>query len=245
MEDRQVIDAFVGYLRDNSHPDLRIGSHPDDNNSRSPDIDTIAGDFAIEHTSVDTLPNQRRDSDWLEKAAGGLESEIPWNFPFHLMITLEYNAVAKGQNWLEIREALKTWILNDFGRLSEGRHTLADVSGVPFRFNVTKATKRRPGVFFIRQKVEDNSLPERIQQQFERKAEKLSKYHKSGTITVLLVESNDPALMNERKMLEAIRTAYPAGLPTAVDELWYADSSISSEIKFHNFTSELVSKREA
>ena len=38
MEDHHVIDAFVEYLRDNGHPDLRIESHPDDNNRKTPKI---------------------------------------------------------------------------------------------------------------------------------------------------------------------------------------------------------------
>lgn len=96
MNDRDVIDAFVAYLRDNGHPGLRVERRPDEENRRASDIDAIAGTFAIEHTSVDTLPNQRRDSDWFMRAAGNLEQEIDTPPPFRLNITLEYDAVGTG-----------------------------------------------------------------------------------------------------------------------------------------------------
>lgn len=36
--------------------------------------------------------------------------------------------------------------------------------------------------------------------------------------------------MNEEKMLDAIRRAYPNGPPTGVDQVWYADTSIASDL---------------
>jgi len=65
---------------------------------------------------------------------------------------------------------------------------------------------------------------------------KLAGYQSTGKITVLLVESSDIALMSEGMMLDAIRQACPGGLPTGVDQLWYADTSIPDEIEFRDFT---------
>jgi len=56
---------------------------------------------------------------------------------------------------------------------------------------------------------------------------------------VLLIESDDLALMNEDIMLNAVRKTYPEGLPPGVSEIWYSDTSIPSEIEFRDFT-ELV-----
>ena len=60
MNDRSVIDAFVAHLREEGYPDLRVERRPDDENRESSDIDAITGPFAIEHTSIDTLPNPYR-----------------------------------------------------------------------------------------------------------------------------------------------------------------------------------------
>lgn len=64
MKDHEVVEAFIAYLRDNGHPNLRVDRRPEEENRRSKDIEAIAGQFAIEHTSIDTLPNQRGKADW-------------------------------------------------------------------------------------------------------------------------------------------------------------------------------------
>ena len=243
MDDRSVIKAFIDHLRVIGFPGLKVDCWPEDKNRDTQEIDAIAGPFAIEHTSVDTLPKQRRDSDWFMQAVGSLNAELP-SVPFRLRITIEYGAVTKGQNWTAIREALKTWVTNDANRLTDGRHIMENVPAIPFRIHVTKSSDRPPGVFIGRREPHDDTLPDRTRILFDRKAEKLAKYHKSGTTTVLLVENDDIALMNETKMLKAIREAYPVGLPSGVDQVWYADTSIPSEIKFYNFTAELVNKSE-
>ncbi len=237
MDGRQVVDAFVAHLRANGYPSLQVDRIPDDENRQSADIDAIAGQFAIEHTSVDTLPNQRRDADWFLRAAGGLEQELT-KPPFRLNVTLEYDAVAKGQDWPAIRAALKRWITDDAPGLLDGAHVVDDARGIPFRLRIGKSSEHPPGVFFARYQPEDDTLSDRVRDLFDRKADKLAKYRPSKT-TILLIESRDIALMNEFKMLEAIRAAYPAGLPTGVDQAWYAETSIADSIKFRDFTAEL------
>jgi hypothetical protein len=238
MKDSEVVDAFVSYLRDHGHPGLEVERRPDEENRESSDIDAIAGAFAIEHTSVDTLADQRRDADWFMRAAGGLEQELPSKPPFRLSITLEYDAVAKGQNWPAIRAALKSWVTHDAPILSDGAHLLESPAGIPFRLHIIKSSGRRPGVFFGRREPEDDTLPGRLRGAFERKAAKLAKYHVDGVTTVLLVENDDIALMNEWKMRQAIQEAFPTSLPAGVNQVWYADTSIPSDIEFRDFTSE-------
>jgi hypothetical protein len=242
MNDTDVINAFVAYLRQRGHPGLQVDRWPDKENRDSTDIDAIAGGFAIEHTSIDTLPNQRRDSDWFMQVVGGIEEELPGRPPFRLRITLDYEAVTKGQNWAAVRETLKTWIINGALRLADGRHVLDSIPGVPFRLHVAKASNRSPGVFFGRFEPSDSTLPDRIWEHINRKAKKLAKYHSATKVTVLLVENDDIALMDELTMLDAMRKAFPGGPPAGIDEIWYADTSIPSEIEFCDFTSDLRSE---
>jgi hypothetical protein len=241
MKDRDVIKAFVEYLRANGFPLLKIDCWPEDKNPTIPDIDAVAGQFAIEHTSIDTLPNQRRDSDWFMQVVGGLKSDIK-TIPFLLRIIIEYGAVTKGQNWAAIREALKTWIISDAFNLLDGRHLIDNAPRIPFRMHVVKQSNRPAGLFFGRFEPDDDTFAIRLRNLFDRKVGKLDKYHKPGTTTVLLIESDDIALMNEFRMLEAIQQAYPEALPEGVDEIWYADTSIPTEIEFYNFTKEIKGK---
>ena len=240
MNDQDVINAFINYLRKTGFPDLKVDRWPDKENRKTTEIDAIAGCFAIEHTSIDTIPNQRRNSDWFIQAIGGIEKELTASLPFRLNITIEYDAVTTGQEWATIRQNLKTWIIDESPRLNDGLSVLEDVHGVPFRLRIRKASDRRPGIFFARFEPMDNTLPARIRKQFDKKAEKLAKYHGSDRKTVLLVENDDIALMNEGNMLDSIQIAYPNGLPNGVDMIWYADISIPKNIEFMDFTSEIV-----
>lgn len=238
MNDRDVVEAFVTYLRDNGNPGLRVDWRADEENRRSADIDAIAGTFAIEHTSIDTLPNQRRDSDWFKRVVGDLEEEFEAVLPFRLRIALDYDAVGIGQNWDAVRAALKSWISNESLNLPEGYSLVEKSHGIPFQLHVWKGSTRPPGLLFRRHLPDDDTLDERMTV-LDRKAAKLARYQKLGFTTVLLVENDDIALMNAGKMLEAIQTSHPMGPPPGVDQVWYADTSIPDELEFLEFTSEL------
>ena len=73
----------------------------------------------------------------------------------------------------------------------------------------------------------------------DRKAAKLGKYQGPVSTTILLIENDDIALMNERKMLDAIRGAYPDGLPRGVDEVRFVDTSIPTKPLFRDFTMDI------
>lgn len=239
MENRTVIKAFVAHIRAYGHPALDIDWWPDAKNNASPDIDAIAGPFAIEHTSVDTLPRQRQNSDWFMQAAGGLADEFP-SLPYRLNITLKYGAVQTGQNWGAVRQALKSWITSQTPLLPDGTHLVGAIPDVPFEITVRKASWRAPALVFSQQVPKDGTLPNRLRQQLDRKVQKLAPYKANGKTTILLVESDDIALMNDSVMLEAIQAAYPDGPPHGVDQVWYADTSLASDIEFFDFTAELV-----
>ncbi|HHT9114785.1 MAG TPA: hypothetical protein ACFYD0_15900 [Candidatus Wunengus sp. YC65] len=242
MNEQNIINSFVARLRKSGFSDLKVDQWPDKENRKNSDIDAIAGNFAIEHTSIDTLPNQRRDSNWFIKAVGEIEKELsePPLFPFRLNITIEYAAVTKGQDWAAIRKNLKAWIINELPCLADGSQVLEGVQGVPFHLHVRKASDRHPGIFFARFEPNDDTLPKRIRKQFDRKAKKLKKYHDQYKTTVLLIENVDIALMNKFKILYAIQKAYHSGLPNNVDKIWYADTSIPDDIEFMDFTHEIV-----
>jgi hypothetical protein len=238
-DDKRVVLEFVNYLRMNGHPGLKVDRFPDDENRVSADVDAIAGMFAIEHTSIDTIFEQRQNSDWFVKAIGELEAELSANLTCRLRITIPYDGIRKGQNWSIIRQAFRSFIINESPGLPDGQHVIQNQLDIPFDFHVIKASNRRPGLFFCRFAPDDDSLPSRIREQFERKAKKLAQYKRNGKTTILLVESGDIALMNAQIMLDAIRVAYGGKLPKGIDHIWYVDTSISSDpsdFEFWGFT---------
>ena len=65
MKDSEVIERFVAHLARHGPQGLKVDEIPDLKERNLPEIDAIAGPFAIEHTSIDTVPHQRRNDDWV------------------------------------------------------------------------------------------------------------------------------------------------------------------------------------
>ena len=105
---------------------------------------------------------------------------------------------------------------------------------------MTKEIGIRRGARFSRFPPDDDALSIRIKNLFDKKAEKLGPYQVVGKTTILLVENEDIALMNDWKLLNAIQSAYSKRIPSGIDEIWYADTSIQDRIRFINFTPDLL-----
>jgi hypothetical protein len=241
METKSLIKEFISYLNRNGYSGLQIDKWPDEENRNCPDIDAIADVLAIEHTSIDTLPNQRRDSNWFSRIVQGLEDEISYQLSFSLRIIFPYDGIQTGQNWSQIRDALRLWIITVAPTLQNGRHTVRGQMNFPFDFLVHKASDQTPRLSFGRFAPEDKSLPLRIREQLDRKINKLKPYKEKGRITILLIETSDIALMNEDILLQAIKDGYEGIFPESVDQVWYADTSIPSASEFIDFTDRLKS----
>jgi len=240
LTDKELISLFVGYLAQNGRPGITVTAWPDEKNRRSSDIDAIAGPFAIEHSSVDTVPNQRRDSAWFVQVVKALEDEFDSNLTFRLNLTFPYEAIQSGQDWSGITDALRVWLLNEAPNLAMGMHTVRGVSGIPFEFHVTKKISNRSGLIFGRFIPNDQTFPNRLREKLAQRVDKLSRYKNKGKTTILLVESDDIALMNDGIMWDGLRSAYPEGMPEGLDEIWFADTSIPEEIVFTDMTKAVV-----
>jgi len=174
------------------------------------------------------------------KAIGNLESELR-DIAYRLEISVEYSAIKKGQKWDDIKKAIKEWIVIVSPQLADGYHVIANATNIPFRLYIVKQCNRQGGVFFARYEPSDNTLTLRMRDLFDQKIKKLSRYHGANKTTLLLIESEDIALMNKPKMFDGINKAYHAGFPQSVDKVWYADTSIVDNWEFYDFTGQLTS----
>ena len=233
LGDKEIVDAFVEYLSRNRQNGLQVDRYPDKDNPN--DIDAIADIFAIEHTSVDSIPKQREHSDWFERAIAGLEKDNI-QLPFRLMVQIPYDGIRKGQNWSSIKNAFKHWVMHESPKLTEGRSEIENVTGVPFGFAATKSLSSKfPGLYFMRYDPGRRITPEEVRGKLESKIQKLIRYHPIYT-TLLLIESNDIAFMNDDIMLELLLEALSGKLPEGIDELWFVHSDIPDNLLFENFT---------
>ena len=54
--------------------------------------------------------------------------------------------------------------------------------------------------------------------------------------TILLLENDDIALMNEVKLGDAVHEAYPQGRPAGVDEFWYVSTAGQPQLLFYDLS---------
>jgi len=241
MKDREVIKLFVIYLRNNGFPNIDIQRWPEDENRNNIEIDAIANGLAIEHTSIDTIDNQRRDSARFMQVVGDLELELKSKFPYYVRLIIPYEGIKKGQDWLKIKETFRNWLLENTDKLPESVvHMFENIQDIPFKFWVKKDKNRHHGLYLARTSPTDDSLPDRIKELFDRKAEKLHNYKNKSYTTILLVESDDIALMNEVYLITSICKAYKGKLPNCIDQIWYADTTIENELEFRELTEYVI-----
>jgi len=236
MEEKEVVNLFVAHLAEHGYPVLKVDSRPDEVERNQCDIDAIAGNFAIEHTSIDTIPDQRRNSDWFMKAAGLLEEELRGKLDYRLSVTLPYDGIQPGVDWNKIKVALRDWVLDKSTFLPKGSHLISDCPNIPFDFRASKRPAGHPGLLLFRSAPEDQTLPDRLRKLLCRKAKKLIRYKADGKMTIILLESNDIALMDEAIMWENLRAAFQNGLPPSVDKIWFVDTSIPENVIFFEMT---------
>ncbi len=143
---------------------------------------------------------------------------------------IDYDAVRKGSRWPAIGKAIRVWIVHESSAMPDGTATVA-LPEVRFQMRVTKepaASVIGRGLRFVRFTTEnDTPLADRVRRLCDRKVRKLGPWQsgQDPKKTILLLESNDIALMNEVKLAEAVREAYPEGKPAGVDQIWYANTS--------------------
>ena len=244
--EQEIIVAFIDYLGTlNSRSNLSVDRWPDKENRTEPEIDAIAGNFAIEHTSIDSVADQRKLNDWYLQVVEGLDQVIKDHVDCGFTITLQYLAIGKGMDWSSIRVDIRRWIANCAPALGNGNHEITLPTSTPIEFPIVMHVWKEsapPIVGFARFEPEDNTLPSRIRKLLDRKAEKLKLYQGTSFTTMILLENDDIALMNEDKMLAALREAYRDGLPQGVNQIWFADTSISDKPQFHDFTAKILSE---
>ncbi len=231
-----VLKKFVKYLSENGYPNLRVDGYPDEINRITPDIDVIAGPFAIEHTSIDTISRLRELTKWFEDIVGDPKEDFP-NIQFRLNISFRYNAIKKGHDSAMIINALKNWIAKEAPLLNDTRQKEIKIPHVPFALKITKQSDRPPGVIYSRGVENDETFPIRFENLIRRKLPKLSKY-KDEFITILLIENND-GLMDKSIMINSINKNFIKDILNSVDQFWYADTTFFYDVEFENITSDI------
>src|SRR3954468_6517180 len=138
---------FVAFLAAHGSPGLVVTDHPEEH--KDGEIDAVAGNLAIEHTSIDTLKNQRRDSDWFMRLIASLEQEVPTP-KYLLWMFIRDVDVRRPKSWEPLREALRSWLRSGAADdLKDDDHAIA-LEGFPDTLRVRKWSIAPPGINFMR-----------------------------------------------------------------------------------------------
>ncbi|MFH0762819.1 MAG: hypothetical protein V1925_02890 [Candidatus Omnitrophota bacterium] len=193
---------------------------------------------ALEHTSIDTIPQQREDSARFMKVIGCLEKELDGEFPgdIRLLVNCYIIQPGKNHNWDDYKNRLYNWLINNVALLSStDKHITYNISGIPFSISLCKRNSTVSSFKVGRIPPEDKTLLERIMNLLTciEIKNKFSKYRKQNFRILLLIENNDIALMNSPRMVDSIRKELEKNYELPIDEVWHVNSSILSSLRYY------------
>lgn len=234
LEEKASICALVALLRVTECPEIRDAEWIDGVVPGNGLPEARAAPFLIEHFTIDSTPDQRKLGAQFAKLVGGLEQEFQ-DLPFALIIAMPEDVAQKGSDWTAQRLALSTWIRDLAPSLADGHHVDVRVAGFDIDLNVWKNRGRlKPGLMFKRWTADgERGLVDRLLRAVPRKAEKLASHKEEGERSLLLLESNDIALMSAHEFLKAFRSAFPGGV-SGVDDVWFCHTLTDRQADFLN-----------
>lgn len=224
-DDAKAYRAINGLLLHLSPAVPGVDRWPDREDRAKPEIDAVAGPYAIEHTCVESFPGQNQDTSYFE-ALAAIEQEVA--IDHGLFVVVPVGGFTRGTDWNAIVDEIRHWVADRSGALPIGHHCVS-IDGVPFAI---KAWRRddswSPGLVLAREDPGDDGFVDMLRAQAARKIAKLAPYKKAGKTTVLLLETRCVALMSVQKMNTGLTEAFEHGLPDGVDQVWFADWSTDS-----------------
>jgi hypothetical protein len=234
--DRHCVRTFAALLQSIGRAEAHAIDWPED--TADGEIDAVFGPYAIQHTSIDTLPNGRARDAWFGHVVGDLEAQLRGTLGTDLFVTIRWSAVQKGQDWKAVNRALRDWLMHSASKLPDGEHPGVTLPGIPFAIDVIKQPPRHfDGVMFARYDPRDQTLSARLRDQIcgagHDKLAPLVRYRTLGKKTLLLLESADVALMSVHKLVEAFEAAFPTW-PAMLDELWFVHHVDPSSVNVHD-----------
>ncbi len=234
-----LINEFVKHYNQLHKTNLTITEWPDKKERNKPACDALAESnyltLAIEHTTIDSFLNHRADNDRFIRAVGSLEKELKDKFQDRITLTIAIDSIQTGIDWDIIKINIRVWLIENVPRLPFGNQERW-IEDVPFPIQISKSKCTSPGLFvsrFAPENLEDQ-MAKIIRRALESKNGKLGVYKNAGNYTLLLIESDDIALLDVPKVRSALKTAIESGAPSGnIDEIWFADTSISQKHEFY------------
>ena len=228
LEQDEIIRRFVKKYNDCQSTQFQITRWPDKEPQRSRACDAYAEasgirPLAIEHTNVQSFHRQKQDSARFLKVCGTLETELKNAFSFDVTLIIPTFGIETGTNWNAIKNTLCEWLIANVESLPLGC-SVHQVDRVSFPITIEKY--EGSGFYVARWKPPDidtkNELVQIVGTALDDKNDQLREYHANGAETILILESDDIALVNPTKLYKAYLQASEC-IPTPnIDQVWLA-----------------------
>ena len=236
MDQDEIIRRFIARYNSCQDAQFTITCWPDkaERNQRACDAYAEAlgaPPLAIEHTNVETFRQQKQDSARFSEVCGVLETELKAAFPYDVSLIIPTFGIQTGTDWNDIRCALREWLLTQISALPFGR-TDHQVDRVPFRIAIWKHDRLGRG-FGVARTVPpsletSDELTEIVAGALNNKNDQLQRYRANGNETILILETDDIALMNHVELYKAFLQASACVPIPNIDQVWMAQT-INSE----------------
>ena len=237
-----VIKEVLEFLSKAINVGYEIIEHPDESERTLPACDALAlvgiRNVAVEHTSIDSIPSQRRDDKRFMALLGPLKGKLVGKLPTpgHYQLVIPMNAIHTGIDWADICLRICEWCqkvapnLEIGGPFTAPRHFVREVlQGVPFEVTLYR-WPGQDGQFKIARLCPADLANQRKQVLYQAlisRGAKVARYRNSGFRTILALESNDIALANasdiEQAFLNAMKKVDSAELP---DEVYLIETEV-------------------
>ena len=224
MDQDEIICRFIARYNSCQDAQFTITFWPDkaERNQRACDAYAEAlgvHPLAIEHTNVETFQRQKKDSARFSEVCGVLETELKAHFPYDVTLIIPTFAIQTGTDWNGIRDTLREWLLTQVSTLPVGR-TDHQVEGVPFRITIWKGDRLGRGFGVARTAPPTLETTEIVTAALKNKNDQLQRYRANGDETILILETDDIALIDHVELYKAFLQA-SACVPTPnIDQVW-------------------------
>jgi len=237
MKPCKIIQRFIKSYNTYQDAEFTITRWPDKEERHQRACDAYAEargvrPLAIEHTRIETFRQQKQDSARFLKVCGVLETEMKNAFPNDVHVIIPTFGIQTGTDWNAITNTLRAWLLTNVSALPFGDAS-HQIDGVPFSVGISKQDWHGTGFGVARWAPPNldskDELTEIVAGALDNKNDQLQKYRANGDQTLLILETDDIALMNHVLLYKAFLQASVC-IPTPnIDQVWMARTIGSEE----------------
>lgn len=274
--DRKVVDEFLNYLRlfmefEDECPDKQIRDKKAidcmlwnikfrENIGRcSLNNSSKINRILIEHTKIDTFPNQEYSNKLMDELFSEITEELNnQKLNARYFVEIKYDQIVKRKKSnkpkciipyhkkQQAKQEFKTWIQDciDDRKLKFLRKSFNFDDEIELEFKKEELSERNlPATFhIIRMYQNEHNIDEFLTSKLVKKIDKLNKDKIEGDITCLLVESNDSVNMSEAIVGNLFNSSCENNLNKSVDLVFYADSKLTpiSFTKLKDYTDTMM-----